>query len=329
MTNEILYIGEPQSSVALLRRGEIPSHWFYGAVEMERDQRQVIWAQEKSGLFNDLRLIFKYNPKHIFIPNLNVRNHLVLLLLKALGLVRIPISAYLHHTPMSGGVLRRLFNKYIFRGVDHLFFLSKETMQDLITMKALATSRCIVPGWGPDQIFYDKIEVSKGDYFISTGKENRDFDVLIEAFQKVGAPLKIITAASHGTMDYRFLIEKCKNIPNIEVSIVENSGANYQQMLKLMAGAKALVCPLLQDKLNYCVGLSTIADAEGLNKPLIITRNPYHDSDRMRDFVQVTSVEEWIDAIDKIHYDKINQKPRSTYSMKTAYDNMRAIMFEN
>ena len=33
-------------------------------------------------------------------------------------------------------------------------------------------------------------------------------------------------------------------------------------MINAMANAKALVCPLLQNKLNYCVGLSTIVDAE-------------------------------------------------------------------
>lgn len=51
-----------------------------------------------------------------------------------------------------------------------------------------------------------------------------------------------------------------------------------------MADAKALVCPLRQDKLNYCVGLSTIVDAEGLRKPLIITQNPYHSKERIQSF---------------------------------------------
>ena len=53
------------------------------------------------------------------------------------------------------------------------------------------------------------------------------------------------------------------------------------KMINEMANAKALVCPLLQNKLNYCVGLSTIVDAEGLRKPLIITRNPYHSRKRL------------------------------------------------
>lgn len=64
--------------------------------------------------------------------------------------------------------------------------------------------------------------------------------------------------------------------------ITENSGDVYPMMVKEMANAKALVCPLQQNRLNYCVGLSTIADAEGLNKPLIMTRNLYHSTERAK-----------------------------------------------
>ena len=98
--------------------------------------------------------------------------------------------------------------------------------------------------------------------------------MLIDVFKETKAPLKIITAQSHAGSDYTNLKEKCAPISNIEVIITENSGEVYPMMVKEMANAKAIVCPLRQDKLNYCVGLSTIADAEGLGKPLIITKNP-------------------------------------------------------
>lgn len=322
MKDKILYIGEPCTAVSLYKRGDLPSHWFYGAGEMEQDEFVVEWESETLGWLNDLQLLIKHNPDKVFIPNLNIRNHLLLMLLKTFGLVRTPIYAYLHHSPQQGGVLRKLLNKILYRKIDHLFFLSEKTMHETINMGVIPSQKCSVPGWGPDIDFYDKIKVSEGDYFISTGKENRDFDILIEAFCQTGAPLKIVTAANHGSMDYTSLVQKCNGIPNIEVKIVDNSGSNYQEMLKLMASAKALVCPLLQDKLNYCVGLSTIADAEGLGKPLIITRNPYHDAERMKGFSQVETVEDWIEAINKI-----TLQTKSEYSMKRAYENMRRVMF--
>ena len=45
--------------------------------------------------------------------------------------------------------------------------------------------------------FYNKVPKKNGKWFVSTGKENRDFNILIEAFKRTGAPLKIMTAKSH------------------------------------------------------------------------------------------------------------------------------------
>lgn len=153
-------------------------------------------------------------------------------------------------------------------------------------------------------------------YFVSTGKENRDFYTLIQAFRKTGAKLKIMTAKSHAGQNYEDLEEKCKNIPNIEVVITENCGNVYPKMLQAMVHAKAIVCPLKQDKLNYC--LSTIADAEGLHKPLIITRNPYHTDKRLQNFDVVVSVEDWIQKIMHVSVPLDNN-----YSMQHAYQNMK------
>lgn len=55
--------------------------------------------------------------------------------------------------------------------------------------------------------FYSRVEKSDGNYFISTGKENRDFDLLIEVFKETKATLKIITAHSHAGNDYTNLKE--------------------------------------------------------------------------------------------------------------------------
>ena len=92
----------------------------------------------------------------------------------------------------------------------------------------------------------------------------------------------------------------------------------YQVNKEAMANAKALVCPLLNDCLTYCVGLSTIADAEGLHKPLLITQNPYHTSQRMTSFCVVKTVEDWVCAINKIQPYHDNG-----YSMQKAYQNMK------
>lgn len=311
----ILYIGTPHT-YQLYKEGKNPSHWLYGAVEMEKDGHQVIWEKETNSLLNDIKLIRKNNPDLIFIPNLNIRNHLLLLCLKRIHFVKKPIIAYLHHTPKSGKT--SIIYSFLLKALNHCFFLSAKTMEETIQGGYLNKNKCSEPGWGPDTEFYDKIPKSNGDYFISTGKENRDFDLLIDVFKETKAPLKIITAQSHAGNDYTNLTEKCASVPNIEVIITKNSGDVYPMMVKEMAKSKALVCPLRQDRLNYCVGLSTIVDAEGLKKPLIITKSPYHGNKRIESFNTVTNRNEWLYAITCLKVSKI-----SSYSMQKCYQNMK------
>lgn len=120
---KILYIGTPYT-YQLYKEGKNPSHWLYGAVEMEKDGHQVIWEKENNSLLNDIKLIHKSNPDLIFIPNLNIRNHLLLLFLKRIYFTRKPIIAYLHHTPKSGKI--SIIYSLLLKALDHCFFLPKQ-----------------------------------------------------------------------------------------------------------------------------------------------------------------------------------------------------------
>lgn len=315
---KILYIGHP-ATYELYKAGKAPSHWLYGAVEMEKAGHEIIWEWTRPGkMWHDIRMVWLHKPDVVFIPTMNVNNHFMLLLLTALRLQRRPIVAYMHHEPSKKDGLKGAFYRLLYSGVRHFFFLSEKTMEETVGSGIVPAKNCSVPGWGPDMEFYSKVEKTESVYFVSTGKENRDFDVLIEAFKLTGAPLKIMTARQHAGSDYTWLEERCEDIPNIEVLLTENSGNVYPQMLSLMAGAKALVCPLKKDKLNYCVGLSTIADAEGLGKPLIITRNPYHSEERLKQFNVVETVEDWVEAIKYV-----KQSQKTDYSMQNCWKNMK------
>lgn len=323
---KILYIGTPHN-YELWLEGKNPSHWLYGACEMEKDGHEVVWAQESHNHMNDLHLLWYYRPDMIFIPNLNLQLHGVLLLFAAIGLVRTPIFAYLHHTPSKNSRLKRFFYRLLLSGVKHIFFLSELTMQESIIGEYVEKEKCSVPGWGADEQFFSTIFKGDNGTFVSTGKEQRDFDILIEAFRRTGAPLKLITCKNHAGNNFENLVNRCKDIPNIEVRITENVSDVYPLMVKEMANAKALVCPLRQDKLSYCVGLSSIADAEGLHKPLIITHNPYHSKERLHSFHVVVTIEDWMEAIKTIQ-STMAELPMSKYNIKGCYENMKAVMFE-
>lgn len=319
---KVLYIGEKGTHDQYVM-GNVPSHWLYGAVEMERDGHEVVWAQEGSSLTGDIKLIRKVNPDIVFIPNLNLHNHLLLLLITSLGLLRIPLYGYLHHEPaVKNGIKGKIYRQML-KGLKHVFFLSELTLRRTVESGLLDKDICSVPGWGPDMDFYNKISKSDNGWFVSTGKENRDFDILIKAFRITGAPLHIFTSTGHNGTDYTGLEQKCKGIDNIRVTLVPNSPDNYPKMVTEMASARALVCPLRRDRLNYCVGLSTIADAEGLGKPLIITENPYH-AGRRDHLAQVQSTDDWVTAIRNVAFADNNDKSR--FSMAKAYELMKKAM---
>lgn len=323
---KVLYIGTPVN-YQLWRQGENPSHWLYGACEMEQEGHEVIWAKESAKLWNDLKLLHKHHPELVFIPNLNLKAHVLLLSFSVLGLVCTPIFAYLHHAPKVSKGLKASFYRFLLSGVKHLFFLSELSMKEIIECNFIKENKCSVPGWGADMHFFSKTPIADNGYFVSTGKEQRDFDILIEAFKRTGAPLKIITCKSHAGNNFEKLPEKCKEIPNIDVIITENSGDIYPQMIEAMANAKALVCPLLQDKLNYCVGLSTIVDAEGLRKPLIITHNLYHLGKRVQPFRVVETVDDWVKAIREVQSSSV-EISHPLYNMERCYTNMKVVLFK-
>lgn len=319
---KILYIGEKGTHDQYLK-GNVPSHWLYGAVEMERDGHEVVWVQEDSSLTGDLKQLCRWKPDIVFIPNLNLHNHWALLLICSLGLIKIPVYGYLHHEPAAKHGLKGSLYRQLLRGLKHVFFLSELSLSQTVANGLLEKERCTATGWGADMDFYSNIDKSDSGCFISTGKENRDFDTLIEAFRITGAPLHIFTSTNHNGADYTGLEQKCRDIDNIRVTLVPNSPENYVKMVREMASARALVCPLRIDRLNYCVGLSTVADAEGLGKPLIITENPYHAEHRGT-LIQVTTVEEWTQAIERIKNTGENAMPM--FSMNKAYQSMKKIM---
>lgn len=89
---------------------------------MEKEGDVVIWEEESHALLNDWRLVRKYHPDMMFIPNLNLRNHLLLLLFTALHVARTPVFAFLHHEPKVKRGAKAWFYKLLLSAPEHLFF---------------------------------------------------------------------------------------------------------------------------------------------------------------------------------------------------------------
>lgn len=325
---EILYIGTSWLHGKHIA-GKIPSHWLYGAEEMAREGWSVTWKDESKELFHDIRLLRKHCPDVVFIPNMNLRCHVLLLILCAMRIIKTPVFAFVHRVPQKVSLWQKLSYKMVYAGCRHIFFLSELSMNDAIGNGFINKARCSVPGWGPDMEFFSKVKTEDKGYFVSTGKENRDFDTLIEAFRITGAPLRILCSRQHAGRSYDDLPAKCEGISNIEVVMTDNSADVFPKMLEAMAGAKALVCPLIHENMTYCVGLSTVSDAEGLGKPLIISRNPYHSPERMKQFHCVETVDDWVKAIRTIMQTDVAEKITANHTMQRCANQMISIMKEN
>lgn len=87
---------------------------------MEKDGHEVVWSEESNQLINDWRLVRQHKPDYVFIHNLNMRQHILLSLLRLIGIVRVPVYGFLHHTP-KGGKTTFLYKLFL-KGITHVFF---------------------------------------------------------------------------------------------------------------------------------------------------------------------------------------------------------------
>jgi glycosyltransferase involved in cell wall biosynthesis len=146
----------------------------------------------------------------------------------------------------------------------------------------VSEDKTAVLDWGPDLDFFNNIlnEVSGQEYkdvrFISTGVDHRDFETLVNAFKGLSLKLDLY-------LTERELYDKYKDVAeNIMVHFIEPNGSLESSLLSSYTVAKemakssvSIICskPVTDRKLSF--GLTSVLEATGLGKPVIITRNRY------------------------------------------------------
>ena len=107
--------------------------------------------------------------------------------LRALGLYRKPIVIW-HHTAVvtNPKPWREQISRLFYKGIDQMFLFSRKLIQDSQKTRKAPSHKLKLIHWGPDLPFYDHLLAEmpdrKPEGFISTGKENRDVDTLLQAF---------------------------------------------------------------------------------------------------------------------------------------------------
>ena len=276
----VIYFYHTQDTERIVRewkQGTFPSHFLYGALQLADYGIDVVWHHQKH-TYKRLRDMLCATWKV-----LTCRKHYDVLyathtlgiepiiLLRALGLYRHPIVVW-HHQPIvkAKNPFREVLARLFYRGMDHMIFFSEKLIQDSLLSKKADPKRISMVHWGADLDYYNSLltlpkEERCGRDFISTGKELRDYETLLKAFQETGLPLTLYAEKKR-----QAYFEGLHPGENIEIHYGDRP---IPHEIALMVAQSRCVCICCQES-NYTVGLTTVVEALALGLPILCTRNP-------------------------------------------------------
>ena len=208
--------------------------------------------------------------------------------LRALGFLRAPIINVAHH-PLQRGRLQKLrdpFDKLFVRGSAAFPALGAVVAAQINALSASGvTGKSRALTWGPDAGFYPA-QPQRGQGIVAAGRTGRDFETLGKAASQTQAPLHIICPQSEVSPAFASFSANVKITAD-----VEQEHMKYPELLQLYARARALAIPLFAT--TSLAGLTSLVDALGMGKPVIMTRNALVDLD-----IEAHGIGRWVDAGD-------------------------------
>ena len=193
--------------------------------------------------------------------------------LRALGLYRKPIVIW-HHTAVvtNPKPWREQISRLFYKGIDQMFLFSRKLIQDSQKTRKAPSHKLKLIHWGPDLPFYDHLLAEmpdrKPEGFISTGKENRDVDTLLQAFAATNEKLDLYIAVSCGNINYKKIIDPYALPDSIRIHYTD--GVIPYELGKLVARKSCIVICCLD--FPYTVGLTTLVEAFALGIPVICSQ---------------------------------------------------------
>jgi glycosyltransferase involved in cell wall biosynthesis len=200
--------------------------------------------------------------------------------LRAIGLLDKPIVCLVHH-PFTRGradVLRRPQRRLFVRGADHLPSLSRSVSRALGDL-GVSSARTAALRWGPQADYY-RPRAGAGEGVVAAGRTGRDFGTLARAARSSDTPVVLIGLQGQFEDD---VFRGCSALQVIEQPNVPPQPGRavgwmkYPELLEHLSGARAVAIPLFGD--HKLCGLTSLMDALGLGKPVIMTRNRHIDMD--------------------------------------------------
>lgn len=273
-----IYFYHTQDTERIVRewkQGTFPSHFLYGALQLGEYGIDVVWHHQKH-TYKRLRdmivatwKVLSCRKSYDVLYATHTLGIEPIILLRALRLYRHPIVVW-HHQPIvkAKNPFREALARLFYRGMDHMIFFSEKLIQDSLLSKKADPRRMSMVHWGADLEYYSLLLTppSGGLPFISTGKELRDYETLLKAFQETGLPLTLYVEKK------RQAYFEGLNLLGSNVDI-HYGDRPIPHEIALMVAKSRCVCICCQ-KSNYTVGLTTVVEALALGLPILCTRNP-------------------------------------------------------
>lgn len=225
--------------------------------------------------------------------------------LRAIGLFKLPIVTLLHH-PFPKGKLdyfRKWQRQLFIKGADRLPSLSKALSDDLLA-RGTSPSKIQTLSWGADIPFYGQWE-PPGEGVIASGRTGRDFTTFALAAARSGLPTTIV--ALEGQLD-RALLQRSPHLRLIEARNEEPAPGEdrgwlkYPTLCQYMRDHAVIAIPLYPQ--HSLAGLTSLMDAIGLGRAVLMTRNTFIDVDIEAEgfgfWLEPGDVEGWVDRLNWI-----------------------------
>lgn len=287
---------------------KFPGHILYGLPLLEKHGIRSIMHAYK--FFPGRLKLMLYTAKEIMfckesydiLYGTSFRGLEIIIFLRALGIYRKPIVIW-HHTAITAASSswREYISRLFYRGIDRMFLFSRKLIEDSMQTNKAPGEKLKLVHWGPDLPFYDHLlkEMTnrKPEGFISTGKENRDINTLLQAFSATEEDLDLYIAETCGNINYKEIIAGFSLPDSVHIHYTDGV-IPYILAQKVARKSCIVICCL---DFPYTVGLTTLVEAFALGMPIICSRNPNFEIDIDKEKIGITveynDVEGWINAI--------------------------------
>ncbi|MFO1153010.1 MAG: glycosyltransferase [Rhodospirillales bacterium] len=209
---------------------------------------------------------------------------LLLALCRRLGLFPKPIISVLHRS-YGRSRAARLFVTAFLRGYDTLMTVTREIATAMRTNGRWSDARLTALPWGLDVPAFDRAiegvatDTGENRHFMSTGKTNRDFHVLVEAFRQVpGAALRVYHGTDNAAAMAARDAARALGDAGANMAFRQLNFNDWREIARINKQAYAILIALdLESAAPYAngFGLTALLDAMAAGRPIIITRTAY------------------------------------------------------